>query len=149
MELRKPMPPLEDPSPPTLQVDVRDERGRFLPGNSGNGGRRPGSRNKLAQDFIDTAYKLWKEGGETALREVMLKQPAKFCALIAALQPQHFKHEVEHTIAGLSPEEVHQRLAESRAKLLEAGVDLEALPVVEALPAPVRSACTKSCGNGK
>jgi len=50
--------------------------------------------------------------------------------------PQHFKHEVEHTIAGLSPEEVHQRLAESRAKLLEAGVDLEALPVVEVLPAP-------------
>jgi hypothetical protein len=80
--------------------------------------------------------KLWKEGGETALREVMLKQPAKFCALIAALQPQHFKHEVEHTIAGLSADEVRARLAESRAKLLEAGVDLEALPVVEALPAP-------------
>ena len=62
---------------------MRDEKGRFLAGNSGNGGRRPGSRNKLAQEFIDTAYKLWKEGGETALREVMLKQPARFCKLIA------------------------------------------------------------------
>ena len=113
---------------------MRDEKGRFLAGNSGNGGRRPGSRNKLAQEFIDTAYKLWKEGGEEALREVMLKQPAKFCALIAALQPQHFKHEVE--IAGLSPEEVQLRLAESRRKLLDAGIDLEALSVVEALPAP-------------
>ena len=121
-------------TPTTLQVDVRDDKGRFLPGNSGNGGRRPGSRNKLAQDFIDTAYKLWKEGGEQALLEVMLKQPAKFCALIAALQPQHFKHEVE--IAGLSPEEVQLRLAESRRKLLDAGIDLEALSVVEALPAP-------------
>ena len=114
---------------------MRDEKGRFLAGNSGNGGRRPGSRNKLAQEFIDTAYKLWKEGGEEALREVMLKQPAKFCALIAALQPQHFKHEVE--IAGLSPEEVQLRLAESRRKLLDAGIDLEALPVVEALPIEV------------
>jgi hypothetical protein len=84
----------------------------------GVGGRRPGSRNKLAQEFIDTAYALWKEGGETALREVMLKQPAKFCALIAALQPQHFKHEVEHTIAGLSADEVRARLAESRASWL-------------------------------
>ena len=83
------------------------------------------------------------------MREVMLKEPAKFCQLMVALIPQHFKHEVEHTIAGFSPEEVRMRLAESRAKLLEAGVDLEALPVVEALPAPVRSACTKSCGNGK
>ena len=115
---------------------MRDEKGRFLAGNSGNGGRRPGSRNKLAQEFIDTAYKLWKEGGETALREVMLKQPAKFCALIAALQPQHFKFEHEHTVMALSSEEVRLRLAEVRGKLLDAGIDLEALPVVEALPAP-------------
>jgi hypothetical protein len=53
-----------------------------------------------------------------------------------AWNQQHFKFEHEHTIAGLSAEEVSLRLAESRAKLLEAGVDLEALPVVEALPAP-------------
>jgi hypothetical protein len=39
-------------------------------------------------------------------------------------------------IPGLSPEEVQLRLAESRAKLLDAGIDLEALSVVEALPAP-------------
>jgi hypothetical protein len=74
--------------------------------------------------------------GETALREVILKQPAKFCALIAALQPQHFKFEHEHAVVALSPEEVRPRLAEARGKLLDAGIDLEALPVVEALPAP-------------
>jgi hypothetical protein len=39
-------------------------------------------------------------------------------------------------IPGLSPEEVQLRLAESRAKLLDAGIDLEALSVVEALPGP-------------
>ena len=99
------MPPLAKGKPAQRPpIDVRDEKGRFLPGNSGNGGRRPGSRNKLAQEFIDTAYKLWKEGGEEALREVMLKQPAKFCALIAALQPQHFKHEVEHSETDIKSE---------------------------------------------
>jgi hypothetical protein len=81
--------------------------------------------------------KLWKEGGEQALLEVMLKQPAKFCALIAQLIPQHFKFEHEHTVMALSSEEVRLRLAEVRGKLLDAGIDLEALPVVEALPIEV------------
>jgi hypothetical protein len=138
MELRKPMPALENPAPPTLQVDVRDERGRFLPGNGGNGGRRPGSRNKLAQFAFDLLLKVATEpGGEASLRELQAKDPGKFWSLIIATVPHQFRHEVEHTIAGLSAEEVQLRLAESRAKLLEAGVDLELLPApVEALPAP-------------
>ena len=66
-----------------------------------------------------------------------MKDPRGYLTLMAQLIPQHFKHEVEHTIAGFSPEEVQLRLAESRAKLLEAGVDLDLLPApVEALPAP-------------
>jgi hypothetical protein len=55
------------------------------------------------------------------LREVMLKEPAKFCGLLAQLIPQHFKFEHEHAVVALSPEEVHQRLAESRAKLSRGG----------------------------
>jgi hypothetical protein len=152
MELKKPMPALENArqehfaqelakgkpaqTPTTLQVDGRDEKGRFLPGNSGNGGRPLGSRNKLAQFAFDMLLKVATEGGETSLRELQNKDPGKFWSLIIATVPHQFRHEVEHTIAGLSADEVRARLAESRAKLLEAGVDLEALPVVEALPAP-------------
>jgi len=40
----------------------------------------------------------------------------------------------EHKIVALSPEEVRMKLIESRKRLLEAGVDLDLLPVVEALP---------------
>ena len=40
----------------------------------------------------------------------------------------------EHTIVALSPEEVRMKLVESRKRLLEAGVDLDLLPVVKALP---------------
>jgi hypothetical protein len=80
--------------------------------------------------------KVAEEGGETSLRELQAKDPGKFWSLIIATIPQQFRHQVEHSIAGLPAEEIAARLAESRAKLLEAGVDLEALPLVEALPAP-------------
>jgi hypothetical protein len=109
----------------------------WQPGQSGNPKGRPvGSRNKLATLVFDEALASFEKRGPAAFEELANKDPARYLILMAQLIPQHFKHEVEHTIAGLSPEEVQLRLAESRAKLLEAGVDLEALPVVEALPAP-------------
>ena len=109
----------------------------WQPGQSGNPKGRPvGSRNKLATLVFDEALASFEKRGPAAFEELANKDPARYLILMAQLIPQHFKHEVEHTIAGFSPEEVRMRLAESRAKLLEAGVDLEALPVVEALPAP-------------
>src|SRR6478736_6685331 len=110
----------------------------WQPGQSGNPKGRPvGSRNKLATLVFDEALASFEKRGPAAFEELANKDPARYLILMAQLIPQHFKHEVEHTIAGLSPEEVQLRLAESRAKLLEAGVDLELLPApVEALPAP-------------
>ena len=60
----------------TPTIDVRDEKGRFLAGNSGNGGRRPGSRNKLAQDFIDTAY----IAGFLQCQKLCLREPGSYHA---------------------------------------------------------------------
>ena len=40
----------------------------------------------------------------------------------------------EHKIVALSPEEVRMKLVESRKRLLEAGIDLDLLPVVKGLP---------------
>ena len=113
-------------------VEPRKEPFRFLPGNTyGIKGRPVGARNKLTEESIRIALKLVEEGGETAMRQVMLNEPGAFWRFIASILPQHFKHEVEHTIAGLPVEEVQRRLAASRAKLIEAGVDLEALPTIE------------------
>ena len=53
-----------------------------------------------------------------------------------ATSEEFLKFEHEHAVVALSPEEVRLRLAEARGKLLDAGIDLEALPVMEALPAP-------------
>src|SRR6476659_426229 len=107
----------------------------WQPGQSGNPKGRPvGSRNKLATLVFDEALASFEKRGPAAFEELANKDPARYLILMAQLIPQHFKHEVEHTIAGFSPEEVQLRLAESRRKLLDAGIDLEALP---ALPAPV------------
>jgi len=110
----------------------------WQPGQSGNPKGRPvGSRNKLATLVFDEALASFEKRGPAAFEELANKDPARYLILMAQLIPQHFKHEVEHTIAGFSPEEVRMRLAESRAKLLEAGVDLELLPVptIEGEPA--------------
>ena len=101
----------------------------WQPGQSGNPKGRPvGSRNKLATLVFDEALASFEKRGPAAFEELANKDPARYLILMAQLIPQHFKHEVEHTIAGLSAEEVQLRLAESRATLLEAGVDLDLLP---------------------
>jgi hypothetical protein len=106
----------------------------WQPGQSGNPKGRPvGSRNKLATLVFDEALASFEKRGPAAFEELANKDPARYLILMAQLIPQHFKHEVEHTIAGLSPEDVQQRLVESRAKLLDSGVDLDLLL---ALPAP-------------
>ena len=60
--------------------------------------------------------------------------PAKYCALIAALIPQHFKVEHDHTLM-LSEDELRARLLEIRQKLLDSDVDPELLgPPIEEGP---------------
>src|SRR6266550_6593277 len=105
----------------------------WQPGQSGNPKGRPvGSRNNLATLVFDEALASFEKRGPAAFEELANKDPARYLILMAQLIPQHFKHEVEHTIAGFSPEEVQLRLAESRGKLLDAGVDLELLPAPSA-----------------
>ena len=54
--------------------------------------------------------------------------PAKYCALMANLIPQHFKvdHDHDHTLT-LNADELRARLLEIRDKLLDSGVDPELL----------------------
>ncbi len=55
----------------------------------------------------------------------------------ASLIPQHFKVEHQHKLAGLSDEELQQKLIEAEEELAKAGltIDLKAKEVV-ALPSP-------------
>ena len=72
------------------------------------------SRNKLAEKFIDDVYASWQTHGATALDRMATESPAKYCALMANLIPQHFKLEHDHTLT-LNEDEL-------RAKLLSRSV---------------------------
>jgi uncharacterized protein DUF5681 len=101
----------------------------WKPGQSGNpAGRQKGSRNKFSEAFLQDFYLVWLEEGEQALRTAARKSPARYIAVAAALIPQHFKLEQEHTIAGLSVEELREKLAEARQRLIASGVEL---PVID------------------
>jgi hypothetical protein len=54
------------------------------------------------------------------------EHPVKFLQIVAALIPQHFKVENDHTL-NLSADELRSKLLEIRAKLLDSDVDPELL----------------------
>jgi hypothetical protein len=90
----------------------------WKPGRSGNpAGRQKGSRNKLSQDFIEEAYAAWKAHGKDAFEHMATKEPSKFVQTIAALIPQHFKFEHEHSVVNLTEEQIEERIIELSAAL--------------------------------
>ena len=70
-------------------LDQRDAKtGRFLAGNSGNGGRRPGSRNKLGEAFISDLHEAWIKNGKAVIERVVRDEPAQFLKTVASLMPK-------------------------------------------------------------
>lgn len=65
--------------------------GRFLPGNSGFGGRPKGARSKLTTEFFDDFYAAWQEHGAEALKKVAESSPRDFVRAAAMLMPKEFE----------------------------------------------------------
>ena len=65
--------------------------GRFLPGNSGFGGRPKGARSKLTTEFFADFYAAWQKHGAKALKEVAEKSPRDFVRAAAMLMPKEFE----------------------------------------------------------
>lgn len=73
----------------TGEVIERDQRtGRFLPGNSGFGGRPKGSRNRLGEQFIADLRDAWAEHGPDVIARVARDDPAALLKVIASLMPR-------------------------------------------------------------
>jgi hypothetical protein len=74
--------------------------GRFLAGNGGNGGRKPGSRNKLGQAFVEALADDFEQQGIEAIRDVRENRPDKYLAVIAHLLPKEIElsGEVSHAV---------------------------------------------------
>jgi hypothetical protein len=92
------------------QASQQDEKtGRFLPGNSGFGGRPKGARNKLTTEFFDDFYAAWQKHGAEALKKVAETSPRDFVRAAAMLMPKEF--ELKSPLAELSDAELTDLIA--------------------------------------
>jgi hypothetical protein len=83
-------------------IAERDAKtGRFLAGNSGNGGRKPGQRNKLGEAFIADLRDVWEEMGVDALKRCAQEEPSQFIRVVASLLPRDLNI---NTTVGVDPQ---------------------------------------------
>lgn len=66
----------------------KDEKGRFVPGNNGGGGRPKGSRNQLGEAFVADVYEHWMTHGLDAIERVCKTSPADYLKVIASILPK-------------------------------------------------------------
>ena len=83
--------------------------GRFLPGNSGFGGRPKGSRNRLGEEFIKALSDDFDANGVSAIARVREERPQDYLKVIASLLPKEIKLSDERE---LSDEELDRQLRE-------------------------------------
>jgi Family of unknown function (DUF5681) len=86
----------------------------WQPGQSGNpAGRRPGSRNKLSEEFLQGVHRTWQAHGDRALEAMAINDPSNFCQFATT-----FRQAVE--LLGNEPPLLSAR--RKRAKVIEAEV---------------------------
>lgn len=66
----------------------RNDKGQFLKGSEGLGGRKRGARNKLGEAFLEDLYADWAEHGVTALKDCREQNPAAYIKTVASLLPK-------------------------------------------------------------
>lgn len=70
-------------------VEGRDTRtGRFLAGNTGNGGRKRGARNKLAYALVDALHEDFTKHGVAAIQRVRVEEPSAYLRIVCSVLPK-------------------------------------------------------------
>lgn len=88
---------------------------RFKPGQSGNpAGRKPGSRNKLNEDFLADLHEAWRQRGKSALAEA---SPDVLIKVVASLLPKQV--EVTRPLGELSDDDLAVALEYLRAAVAQ------------------------------
>lgn len=85
------------------------QTGRFLSGNSGNGGRHKGNRNKLGEAFLADMFTDWEQHGAEAIERVRAEKPEVYLKVIASLVPRNLNLNM-NPLADQTDEELIQRL---------------------------------------
>jgi hypothetical protein len=86
----------------TSHEDRDSKTGRFLPGNSGFGGRPKGSRSKLGEAFLEDLRDAWNAHGIEALRRCATEEPSQFCRIVANLLPRDIDINLTATVEAVS-----------------------------------------------
>jgi hypothetical protein len=76
----------------------------FQPGSAGGPGRPRGSRNKLAEAFLEALYADFQVHGIAAIEAARVESPLGYVRIIAGLMPQ--KLEVSRTSADMTDDEL-------------------------------------------
>ena len=87
---------------------AKDEKGRFVTGNSG-GGRPKGSRNKLGEQFLDDLYADWQEHGQGVIQAVRSQKPEVYMKVVASILPKDLNVNINQ-MDDLTDEQLIQRI---------------------------------------
>jgi hypothetical protein len=90
---------------------ARNNLGRFQTGNKGGPGRPPGSRNRLAENFLTDFCADWAQHSVAVIAKVRREHPAVYLRTVASLIPRELPP-VQDEYAHLTDEELADRLIE-------------------------------------
>jgi hypothetical protein len=93
------------------------ETGRFLPGNSGFGGRPKGARSKLSEQFLTDVLNEWETHGAVAISDMRAKNPGDFCKMVASLLPKDVNLNLNNDLGELSDDELLSQLRDLTASI--------------------------------
>jgi hypothetical protein len=82
-------------------LTTRDKvTGRFLTGGKPGPGRPRGSRNLLAEDYLNDLRSVWSTHGRAALIAAAEQEPARFCQIFASLLPREIDVDISVVAIG-------------------------------------------------
>ena len=84
----------------------RNERGQFIMGHTGAGGRPVGARNKLGEAFIQALHDSFNEHGAATIETVRVEKPDQYLKVIASLLPKDVNLNLNDNLGELSDDEL-------------------------------------------
>lgn len=101
----------------TDKLEQDPKTGRFLPGNSGFGGKPKGARNKLGEAFIQALHESFLEHGPETIETVRTEKPDAYLKVIASLMPKEHRIDINDQFSEMTDDELAQRIRSLTAQL--------------------------------
>ena len=110
-----------------VEAVERSATGQFMPGHTGLGGRKPGSRHKLAETFVADMLEVWEEEGIGAIRAAIKDKPADVLKVMASILPKDIKISLETMSDGELQRRLDQLTGSLGIRIIDANpIDREA-----------------------